>query len=84
MEGLTAQTLESEGGLLFTNKEMLKQKVIRLACDENLRLELGENLKKYLDDIVSWDVICRLYNRAYDLAREAKQKGSTVVLETEF
>jgi 1,2-diacylglycerol 3-alpha-glucosyltransferase len=37
VEGLTAQTLESEGGLLFTNKEMLKEKVIRLACDERLR-----------------------------------------------
>jgi len=28
MEGLTAQTLESEGGLLFTNREMLKKKVM--------------------------------------------------------
>src|SRR5665811_528900 len=43
MEGLTAQTLESEGGLLFTTKEMLRTKVIRLAGDEKLRLELGEN-----------------------------------------
>ena len=39
MEGLTAQTLESEGGLLFTTKEMLKRKVIKLALDERLRLE---------------------------------------------
>jgi len=46
LEGLTAQTLESEGGLLFTNKQMLKEKVIRLACDKNLRKELSENLKK--------------------------------------
>ena len=57
MEGLTAQTLESEGGLLFTTKDMLKQKVIRLACDEKLRLNLGESLKQYLDDVVSWDVV---------------------------
>ena len=84
MEGLTAQTLESEGGLLFTTKDMLKQNVIRLACDEELRLDLGENLKQYLDDVVSWDVVCRLYNRAYDLAREAKRKGSPVVVDTEF
>ena len=84
MEGLTAQTLESEGGLLFTTKDMLKQNVIRLACDEELRLDLGENLKQYLDDVVSWDVVCKLYNRAYALAREAKRKGSPVVLDTEF
>ncbi|MBW1995199.1 MAG: hypothetical protein JRI77_12235, partial [Deltaproteobacteria bacterium] len=37
LEGLTAQTLESEGGLLFTNKEILKKKVLRMAYDENLR-----------------------------------------------
>ena len=37
MEGLTAQTLESGGGLLlFTTKDMLKEQVIRLACDERL------------------------------------------------
>ena len=32
---------------------MLKQKVVQLACDENLRMELGENLKQYLDNVVS-------------------------------
>jgi len=84
LEGLTAQTLESEGGLLFTTKNMLKEKVIRLACDEKLRLGLGENLKQYIDDVVSWDVVCKLYNRAYDLAREAKRKGNPVVVDTEF
>ena len=58
--------------------------MIRLAFDEKLRLDLGENLKQYLDDVVSWDVVCKLYNRAYALAREAKRKGSPVVLDTEF
>lgn len=84
MEGLTAQTLESEGGLLFTTKNMLKQKVIRLACDENLRLQLGENLKHYLDEVVSWEVVAGLYNMAYELAREAKRTGRPVVLDPEF
>jgi glycosyltransferase involved in cell wall biosynthesis len=84
LEGLTAQTLESEGGLLFTTKDMLKQKVIKLACDEKLRLDLGENLKQYLDNVVSWDVVCKLYNKAYDLACEAKQKRVPIVLDTEF
>lgn len=84
MEGLTAQTLESEGGLLFTTKNMLKQKVIRLACDENLRLQLGENLKRYLDEVVSWEVVAGLYNMAYELAREAKRTGRPVVLDPEF
>jgi glycosyltransferase involved in cell wall biosynthesis len=84
MEGLTAQTLESEGGLLFTTKQMLKEKVIQLACDENLRMALGENLKKYLDEVVSWEIITKQYNQAYELAREAKRTGQRIVLDPEF
>ncbi|MDY6857092.1 MAG: hypothetical protein SWO11_20790 [Thermodesulfobacteriota bacterium] len=84
MEGLTAQTLESEGGLLFTTKEMLKEKVIKLACDENLRIELGENLKRYLDREVSWEIIASQYNEAYKLARKALKTGKTVILDPEF
>ncbi len=84
MEGLTAQTLESGGGLLFTTKKMLKKNVIRLACDENLRMSLGENLKHYLDEVVSWEIIADKYNQAYDLARNAKISGKPVVLEPEF
>jgi len=84
MEGLTAQTLESEGGLLFTTKEMLKRKVIQLACNEKLRLELGENLKRYLENVVSWEVVARQYNEAYRLARKALHSGKPLVLELEF
>jgi glycosyltransferase involved in cell wall biosynthesis len=84
MEGLTAQTLESEGGLLFTTKARLREHVIRLACDEALRMELGENLKRYLEEVVSWEVIARQYNRAYELAREAKRTGRPVVIDPEF
>ncbi len=84
LEGLTAQTLESEGGLLFTNKEMLKEKVIRLACDEKLRDEFSENLKKYLKTVVSWEVIAHKYNEAYKLAREHKYKGVEINIPPEF
>jgi hypothetical protein len=63
MEGLTAQALESEGGLLFTAKDILKRKVIELACDQQLRFTLGENLKHYLDHVVSWEVVARQYTR---------------------
>jgi len=84
MEGLTAQTLESGGGLLFTTKKMLKEKIIQLACDENLRMKLGENLKQYLDNVVSWEIIAEQYNYAYELARDAKKTGQTVNLELEF
>jgi 1,2-diacylglycerol 3-alpha-glucosyltransferase len=84
MEGLTAQTLESEGGLLFTNKAMLRDKVIKMACDEQLRLELGNNLKRYLDNVVSWEVVARQYNEAYELAAKAKQAGMRVLLDPEF
>ncbi len=84
MEGLTAQTLESEGGLLFTTKKMLREKVIELACDEGLRMRLGENLKRYLDNTVSWTLVARQYNQAYALARGAKRTGAPVVLDPEF
>lgn len=84
MEGLTAQTLESKGGLLFTTKNMLKEQILRLACDEQLRLELGENLKRYLDEVVSWELVVRQYGEAYELARQAKQSGRPVVLAHEF
>ncbi len=84
VEGLTAQTLESEGGLLFTTKEMLRKKVVRLACDEKLRLELGENLRRYLEEVVSWEVVAGQYSQAYDLAVHALKSGRPVVLAPEF
>ncbi len=84
MEGLTAQTLESEGGLLFTTKKMLREKVIRLALDEKLRLTLGENLKKYLENEVSWEVVARQYNEAYARANEAKRTRKPVEFPPEF
>jgi len=84
MEGLTSQTIESEGGLLFTNRENLRRHVVRLACDENLRLSLGENLKHYLDRVVSWEVVAGQYSEAYALARLATSKGKKVSLPTVF
>ena len=75
LEGLTSQTLESEGGLLFTNREMLKRQVLRLATDEDLRMKLGNNLKRYLEEVVSWEVVGRQYAEAYQLAREAIKTG---------
>jgi glycosyltransferase involved in cell wall biosynthesis len=84
MEGLTAQTLESEGGFLFTTKAMLRRKVIQLASDESLRHELGNNLRRYLDNVVSWDVVTGQYDEAYELAREAVRSGQPVELPAEF
>ncbi len=84
MEGLTAQTLESKGGLLFTNKKMLRESVVELACNEQLRLELGGNLKEYLENVVSWEIVADQYNQAYELARQARDTGSCMVLESEF
>lgn len=84
MEGLTAQTLESGGGLLFTTKDMLRRHVIELACDEQARLAMGENLKRYLDTVVSWDVVAGQYQDAYELARLATKTNKPVQLPLEF
>ncbi|MHC4562306.1 MAG: glycosyltransferase family protein [Planctomycetota bacterium] len=84
MEGLTAQTLESGGGLLFTTKEMLRQHVVTLATNEALRMDLGTRLKRYLDNVVSWDVVAGQYNEAYALARQAIETNRPVELPKEF
>ena len=84
MEGLTAQTVESEGGLSFTHKDGLRNKVVRLATDEALRMSLGENLKKYLDETVSWEVVARQYLEAYQLASREVREGKPVYIRPEF
>jgi len=84
MEGLTSQTLENEGGLLFTNKRSLERKVIRLAAKEDLRRELGESLKWYLENCVSWDVVVPQYLQVYEDARNAKETGIPVEYPQEF
>ena len=84
LEGLTAQTLESGGGLLFTNKDMLREKIIRLAEDENLRWELGHKLYEYLLKVVSWEVVAGRYYDAYELANAAVHKRKPVDIPPEF
>ncbi|MDY6913186.1 MAG: glycosyltransferase [Planctomycetota bacterium] len=84
MEGLTAQTLESGGGALFTTRDMLKHHVIELACNEAARMRMGENLKRYLDEVISWTVVARQYGEAYRLARQAIKTGKPAQLPLEF
>ena len=84
MEGLTAQTLDSGGGLLFTTKEMLKRQVIELASNEEARMRMGESLKRYLDEVVSWEVVVGQYDEAYQLAGQAKKTRKPILLPLEF
>ncbi len=84
MEGLTAQALESGGGALFTNKEMLKRHVIELACNEAARMRMGDSLKSYLENVVSWDIVAGQYDQAYELARKAQESKRPVELPLEF
>lgn len=84
MEGLTSQTLESDGGLLFTNKKMLRDGIYRLATDEGLRMRFGNNLKNYLEEVVSWEVVAEQYAEAHRLARVAVKTGEPVCIAPEF
>lgn len=84
MEGLTSQTLESEGGLLFTNQKMLNEKIIKLACDEQLRFSLSDNLNKYLEKVVSWDVVAKQYDEAYKIASDWKRNKKEINIKMEF
>jgi glycosyltransferase involved in cell wall biosynthesis len=84
LEGLTAQTVESEGGLLFTSKAILRKKILELATSEALRMRLGNNLKKYLDEVVNWERIANEYARAYKAANDFIHKGKKVEFAPEF
>lgn len=84
LEGLTAQTLESGGGLLFTDREMLREGVIRLATDEGLRWQLGFNLYRYLMNVVCWEVIAGKYYEAYQLAEAEVHEGKRIDIPPEF
>ena len=70
LEGLTSQTIESNGGLLFTDKESLKRNIIRLASSENLRRYLGNNLKWYLENRVNWEIVVQQYFDVYERAQK--------------
>ena len=84
MEGLTSQTIESNGGLLFTNEESLKRCIIQLAVDENLRKKLSRNLRWYLENRVSWEIVANQYISLHKMAREAKSSGKPVNLPPAF
>lgn len=84
MEGLSSQTVSSEGGLLFTDMPSLKRGIMRLATSEKVRWKLGENLKRYLDDAVSWEVVADKYYQAYAMAADAKQGTASVDIPAEF
>lgn len=84
MEGLTSQTIESQGGLLFTNKPTLRQNLIRLASDRQLRTTLSQNLRVYLENVVSWPVVARHYAQSYELARQGKTTHQKIELPVEF
>jgi hypothetical protein len=47
-------------------------------------MRMGENLKQYLDNTVSWGVVAGQYNESYELAREAVATGKQVQLPLEF
>jgi glycosyltransferase involved in cell wall biosynthesis len=68
VEGLTAQTLESEAGLLFTNEATLRRALLHLMCDAPLRAVLSANGARYVRDVVSWDLVAQQYLAAYERA----------------
>jgi len=76
MEGLSSQTVSSEGGLLFTDKATLRRAVMRLATSEKIRWKLGENLKRYLDNVVSWEVVAGQYYEAYESTFRRSSSGN--------
>jgi len=84
MEGLSSQTVSSEGGLLFTNKATLKRSIMRLATSEKARWKLGENLKRYLDHTVSWEIVASQYYKAYAMANGAKKGQLSIDIPSEF
>lgn len=70
VEGLTAQTLESEAGLLFTNQATLRRALLHLMSDARIRDTLSDHAATYLRDVVSWDVVAEQYLAAYARAND--------------
>jgi 1,2-diacylglycerol 3-alpha-glucosyltransferase len=68
LEGLTSQTVESEAGLLFTNRTTLRRGLVRLMTQPELRAQLAANARTYLHEVVSWDVVAEQYLDAYAMA----------------
>jgi len=84
MEGLTSQTIESGGGLLFTDRDSLHRRIIRLATEEDLRWTLGESLKWYLDNVVSWDLVAQQYVDLYEMAWQSRATGAPLFFAPDF
>ena len=42
------------------------------------------NLKRYLEEVVSWEIVAHQYLQAYDYARNAKRRGRPVEFDLEF
>jgi hypothetical protein len=47
-------------------------------------MRMGNALKHYLDEVVSWDVVAKQYSEAYELARKAIKTNKPVLLPLEF
>ena len=47
-------------------------------------MELGNNLKRYLEQVVSWRVVADQYAEAYEIAREAIRTGEKPMIPAEF
>ncbi|MDP6652627.1 MAG: hypothetical protein QGF90_11055, partial [Gammaproteobacteria bacterium] len=68
----------------FTSKAGLRQQALRLACSERLRMKLGNNLRKYLEDTVSWEVVTDQYLRAYHLSVSRRRANRNIYVRPEF
>ena len=47
-------------------------------------MELGNNLKQYLEATVSWEVVTAQYLRAYNLALSRRQANKSIYVRPEF
>jgi len=45
---------------------------------------LSDNLKRYLNEVVSWNIIAKKYKKAYILARLQKLRGEEIDLPPDF
>jgi glycosyltransferase involved in cell wall biosynthesis len=81
MEGLTSQTIESDAGLLFSNSATLERGLVRLMCDADLRRAMSANARRYVQEVVSWDVVAEQYLAAYAHAAQAGPSAQIVPLD---
>lgn len=80
LEGLRSSILSSGAGMIVNDDEELKEATVRLLLDEDLRRNLAQNARAYVDQVIAWPLVARkhidVYRWAMDIVRDDERYKS--------